>query len=214
MACPNTEGVETDAKGPPGTLTIGKQTFCFCGVRSGQHTLRTGLVKPPRSQLGVKRILCLTKVEGPFQSTQGSGRGPRATHYRDACRVGGRLLQQGLVARKVPPRPSQGMAGAGSCSAARAGCPEDHVRAQGDPSQLHPSGPAFVLQILASREGSPFWENEQIAIQFINLVLQMGRLRPGEEMRLAHVAQQVDVRTDLTSGPCLGKHLIREGWQS
>lgn len=46
-------------------------------------------MKPPRSQLGVKRTLCLTKVEGPFQSTQGSGRGPRAMHCRDACRVGG-----------------------------------------------------------------------------------------------------------------------------
>lgn len=79
MACLNTEGMEANAKGLPGALTIGKQTFCFCGVHSGQHTLRTELVKSLCSQLGVKRSLCLTKVKGPFQSTQGSGRGPKLT---------------------------------------------------------------------------------------------------------------------------------------
>lgn len=157
MACPNTEGVEADAKGPPGTLTIGKQTFCFCGVCSGQHTLRTGLVKPPRSQLGVKRTLCLTKVEGPFQSTQGSGRGPRATHCRDACRVGGRLLQQDWGHGRWVQGP-QGAAGTGSCSAAGARCPEGHIRAQGDRTAEHwgPHSPTSVSQILASRGRGSF----------------------------------------------------------
>lgn len=97
MVCLYTEGMKAKAKGLPGTLTIRKQTFCFCGVHSGQHTLRMELVKPLRSQLGVKRSLCLTKVKGPFQSTQGSGGEPKLTQleptdFRAAptCRLSGR----------------------------------------------------------------------------------------------------------------------------
>lgn len=85
---------------------------------------------------------------------------------------------------RCPPGPHRGWRALVLAQLPELGAPRT-MSAQGDPSQLHPSGPAFVLQILASREGSPFWENEQIANQFINLVLQMGRLRPREEVRLA-----------------------------
>ena len=66
----------------PSSSQLGNETFCFCGVCSGQHTLRTGLVKPPCSQLGVERILRLTKVKRSFQSTQDTGGGAEANVRR------------------------------------------------------------------------------------------------------------------------------------
>lgn len=66
----------------PSSSQLGNETFCFCGVCSGQHTLRTGLVKPPCSQLGVERILRLTKVKRSFQSTQDTGGGAKANVRR------------------------------------------------------------------------------------------------------------------------------------
>ena len=75
--------MDADSK-RPACSQLGNKTFCFCGVCSGQHTLRTGLVKPPRSQLGVERILRLTKVKRSFQSTQDAGGGPRSACGRDA----------------------------------------------------------------------------------------------------------------------------------
>lgn len=80
---PGHRGVDADAKWPA-CSQLGNKTFCFWGVCSGQHTLRTGLVKPPHSQLGVERILRLTKVKRSFQSTQDAGGGPRSACGRDA----------------------------------------------------------------------------------------------------------------------------------
>lgn len=75
-------------KGLPALWQSENPTFCFCGVRPSQHTLRTGLVKPPRSRVGVRRIPCLTKVQGPFQSTQGLWQGAKANTLpgRIGCR--------------------------------------------------------------------------------------------------------------------------------
>lgn len=65
--------------------------FLRRGVHPGQHTLRAGLAKPPRSRLA-GRIPCLTKVEGRFQSTQAAKANvlPGCTRWG----VGGQLLRQ------------------------------------------------------------------------------------------------------------------------
>lgn len=117
MACLDTEGVQACAKGPSSTLAIRKQTFCFCGVHPSQHTLRTGLVKPPRSRVGVRRIPCLTKVKGPFQSTQGSGRGPRLT----CCAAGRHAVSGGSCYSRTGGAEGgalEGVVGTGFCTAA------------------------------------------------------------------------------------------------
>lgn len=87
------------------------------------------------SAFGV-RIPCLTKVEGPFQSTQGSGGRPRLTCCQDAhsmcvCVGGGHTASTAarLGAQKVGPQ--RAWWALVSAQLPGAGCSEGHVRAQG-----------------------------------------------------------------------------------
>lgn len=159
-----------------GTLTIGKQTFCFCGVHSGQHTLRTGHVKPPHSQLGVKRILCLTKVEGPFQSTQGSGGRPRLICCQDSCSTWGGFCSRvrGMEDGSKALRGHGGHWFLFSClelGAPRATSGTGRWAAEHwGPLGSTPAAPCLRSRYWLPKKGDPFRKNEQIANQFNNLI--------------------------------------------
>ena len=174
MARLDAEGAEANGKGPPGKLTIRKQTFSFCGVHSGQHTLRTGLVKPPRSQLGVEGILCLTKVEGPFQSTQGAGGRTKANALPGCMGTLGVASAPGLGALKVGPRPQRGRRALGFVQLPGAGCSKGQVKAQGDRTAEHwdPLNPALhsLFGYWLPEKGDAFWKNGQIANQSNSLI--------------------------------------------
>lgn len=146
------------------TLAQLENKHCFCSGRSG------ACVRPPHSQLGVKGIPCLTKVERPFQSAQGLA-GYQGRRAAPAARLGPEALAGdagpwSLFSRLewVPRRP-QG----------RQDC-----RTWG-PSQLHPSSPPALFQ----REGILFWGSERIATQSNSLILQVTR-RGDETCPMSH----------------------------
>lgn len=96
-------------------------------------------------------------------------------------------------------------------------CPEG-VRAQADrpaerwgPHGSSPTAPRFCYRCWLPEKGGPFCKNEEIANQFINLVSQMDRLRPREEVRLGPdcTAGAQETRL-LTLGPCPGE--AGQGW--
>lgn len=156
---PGHRGVDADAK-RPACSQLGNKTFCFCGVCSSQHTLRTGLVKPPRSQLGVERILRLTKVKRSFQSTQDAGGGPRSVCGRDArghMGLQGQLLPWTRQALKVGPR--------GLCRCWELGAPHGHTNAQGSGTaerrgQLSPAPGAPRLPLPSREAGSQVFKRK------------------------------------------------------
>lgn len=158
-----------NGKGPPGKLTVRKQTFSFCSVHPGQHTLRAGLVRTPRSQLAVEGILCLTEVEGPFQNTQGTGGGTKANALPGRMGILGVASAPGLGALKVAPRPQRGRRALGFVQLAGAGCSKGHVKAQGDRTAEYwdPLSPALhsLFGYWLPEKGHAFWENGQIANQ-------------------------------------------------
>lgn len=139
----------------PSSSQLGNETFCFCGVCSGQHTLRTGLVKPPCSQLGVERILRLTKVKRSFQSTQDTGGGPEANVWRGRVGTPGAASARDAGAWKVGPKP-RGDGGPPGCLQLL-GAPCGHTNTQGDRSverwgRLSPAPGAPRPPPLISRE--------------------------------------------------------------
>lgn len=77
-AWPSTGAARPTPKRPPGTLTTGKQTLHFCGERPGQHTLRPGLVKPPRSSAWREEKSLPNRSRRTFSQHTGAWRGATA----------------------------------------------------------------------------------------------------------------------------------------
>lgn len=77
VACLNSEGVEADAKGPPGTLTTGKQTLFLRCVFRPAHTQDRTCVTTSLSAWGEENSLH-DKSRGQFPKHTGLRRGAKA----------------------------------------------------------------------------------------------------------------------------------------
>lgn len=138
-ACPDSGGVEADAEGASQHSRNWKTNTV-----SAADVL--GLVRPPHCQLGVKGIPCLTKVERPFQSTQGLA-GHQGRRAAPAA---------GLGHRRRARAPHRGCWALVSVQPLRAGCPEGHGETglqntgalAASPQQPHGSAP---------ERGESFW---------------------------------------------------------
>lgn len=112
-------------------------------------------MKPPCSQLGVERILPLTKVKRSFQSTQDTGGGAEANVRRGRVGTPGVVSVRDTGAWNVGPKP-RGDGGSPGCLQLL-GAPCGHTNTQGDWSverwgRLSPAPGAPRLPPLISRE--------------------------------------------------------------
>lgn len=166
------------------------------------------------SAFGV-RIPCLTKVEGPFQSTQGSGGRPRLTccqHAHGVCVWGGGGPCSFYSSKTggTEGGSSEGMVGTGFCTATwswvlRGPC-------QGTGSQDYRVGGSrssrsqFQKKRILSAKVS---KSEQTVNQSTTYTLQTGSLRSRPRMRPAPSGTASCCATrPLTSGLCSGERLI------
>lgn len=131
----------------------------------------------------------LTKVQGPFQSTQGLWQGAKANVLRGCTRCRG-AASTAAGSRGTEGGALEGMVGPGFCTAAWGGCSEGHIRAQGARTTEYqgPCSSVSLFQIVASRKEDFCWKTEQIVHQFNDCILQTGRLRsrPGTRPPQSH----------------------------